>query len=44
MAGIDTIETAITVTSADADMVGTTLFGYTCAANHLFLPAWELLT
>ncbi|MBD2434377.1 MULTISPECIES: N-acetylmannosamine-6-phosphate 2-epimerase [Fischerella] len=44
MADIDTIEAAIAATSVGADMVGTTLFGYTSATNHLSPPAWELLT
>mgnify|MGYP001770877582 CR=1 FL=1 len=44
MADIDTIEAAIAATRAGADMVGTTLFGYTSATNHLSSPAWELLT
>jgi N-acylglucosamine-6-phosphate 2-epimerase len=43
MADVDTIEAAILATKAGADIVGTTLFGYTAATNHLSPPGWELL-
>jgi N-acylglucosamine-6-phosphate 2-epimerase len=38
MADIDTIEAAIAAIAAGADMVVTTLFGYTSTTNHLCLP------
>ncbi len=44
MADIDTIAAAIAAISAGADIVGTTLSGYTCTINHLSPPSWELLT
>lgn len=44
MADVDTIETAIAACQAGADIVGTTLFGYTNATQHLSPPGWELLT
>ncbi|MBR8834029.1 MAG: N-acetylmannosamine-6-phosphate 2-epimerase [Stigonema ocellatum SAG 48.90 = DSM 106950] len=44
MADVDTIEGAIAACAAGADMVGTTLFGYTSATGHLSPPGWELLT
>jgi N-acylglucosamine-6-phosphate 2-epimerase len=43
MADVDTIEAAILATKAGADIVGTTLFGYTAATKHLAPPGWELL-
>ena len=43
MADVDTIEAAIAAGAAGADIVGTTLFGYTAATKHLSPPAWELL-
>jgi len=44
MADVDTIEAAIAAGAAGADLVGTTLFGYTKATKHLSPPAWDLLT
>ncbi len=44
MADVDTIEAAIAARAAGADIVGTTLFGYTEATKHLSPPGWELLT
>ncbi len=43
MADVDTIEAAIAACAAGADIVGTTLFGYTAATKHLSPPGWELL-
>ncbi|MBW4567132.1 MAG: N-acetylmannosamine-6-phosphate 2-epimerase [Tolypothrix carrinoi HA7290-LM1] len=43
MADVDTIEAAVLATKAGADIVGTTLFGYTAATKHLAPPGWELL-
>jgi len=44
MADVDTIEAAITAADAGADLVGTTLYGYTTQTQHLFPPGFELLT
>ncbi|GAB4322133.1 MAG: N-acetylmannosamine-6-phosphate 2-epimerase [Leptolyngbyaceae cyanobacterium] len=44
MADVDTLESAIAAAKAGADMVGTTLFGYTPKTNHLNPPGFELLT
>lgn len=44
MADVDTIESATAAVDAGADIVGTTLFGYTAATKHLTPPGWELLT
>lgn len=44
MADVDTIESAKVAVDAGADIVGTTLFGYTAATKHLTPPGWELLT
>ncbi|MBW4610880.1 MAG: N-acetylmannosamine-6-phosphate 2-epimerase [Hassallia sp. WJT32-NPBG1] len=43
MADVDTIEAASSAIKAGADIVGTTLFGYTGATKHLSPPGWELL-
>jgi N-acylglucosamine-6-phosphate 2-epimerase len=43
MADVDTIEAAALAASAGADIVGTTLFGYTTITKHLSPPGWELL-
>lgn len=43
MADVDTIESAIAATNAGADIVGTTLYGYTKATTHLSPPGFELL-
>jgi len=44
MADVDTIEAAIAAVDAGADLVGTTLYGYTTQTQHLFPPGFELLT
>lgn len=44
MADVDTIESAIAAAQAGADIVGTTLYGYTTQTQHLSPPGWELLT
>ncbi len=44
MADVDTLESAIVAAKAGADIVGTTLFGYTPKTNHLTPPGFELLT
>ena len=43
MADIDTIEAAIAATNAGADIVGTTLYGYTKETKHLSPPGFQLL-
>ncbi|MBW4631813.1 MAG: N-acetylmannosamine-6-phosphate 2-epimerase [Iphinoe sp. HA4291-MV1] len=43
MADVDTIEAARAAVAAGADIVGTTLFGYTASTKHLSPPGWELL-
>lgn len=43
MADVDTITSAKAAVDAGADIVGTTLFGYTAATNNFSPPAWELL-
>ncbi|MUL36461.1 N-acetylmannosamine-6-phosphate 2-epimerase [Gloeocapsopsis dulcis] len=44
MADVDTIESAIASVTAGADIVGTTLYGYTGETAHLSPPGFELLT
>lgn len=44
MADIDTIDAAINAAAAGADIVGTTLYGYTAETKHLSPPGFELLT
>lgn len=44
MADVDTIEAAIASVAAGADVVGTTLYGYTSETTHLAPPGFELLT
>lgn len=44
MADVDTIEAAIAAEAAGADLVGTTLYGYTEATRAWPPPGWELLT
>ena len=44
MADVDTIEAAILAVKAGADIVGTTLFGYTAATKNFSPPGWELLS
>lgn len=43
MADIDTLDAAIAAIEAGADVVGTTLYGYTEATQNLSPPAFELL-
>lgn len=44
MADVDTLENAIAATEAGADLVGTTLYGYTGITKHLSPPGFSLLT
>ncbi len=44
MADVDTIAAAQAAQVAGADIVGTTLYGYTAQTNHLSPPGFELLT
>lgn len=44
MADVDTLEAAIAAEAAGADLVATTLYGYTAQTNHLYPPGFELLT
>lgn len=44
MADVDTIENAIAAAEAGADLVGTTLYGYTEQTQHLSPPGYSLLT
>ena len=44
MADVDTIENAIAAQKAGADLVGTTLYGYTSQTKHRSPPGFELLT
>ena len=44
MADVDTYEAAQLAVNASADIVGTTLFGYTTATQNFSPPGWELLT
>ncbi|MBM0743524.1 putative N-acetylmannosamine-6-phosphate 2-epimerase [Phormidium sp. CLA17] len=43
MADVDTLEAAIAATNAGADLVGTTLYGYTADTQHLKPPGFSLL-
>ena len=43
MADVDTIESAIAAEKAGADIVGTTLYGYTQQTKHLSPPGFDLL-
>lgn len=43
MADVDTLEAALAASAAGADLVSTTLYGYTARTNHLKPPAFELL-
>jgi putative N-acetylmannosamine-6-phosphate epimerase/ribosomal protein S18 acetylase RimI-like enzyme len=43
MADVDTLEAAIAATHAGADLVGTTLYGYTADTQHLKPPGFRLL-
>lgn len=44
MADVDTIESAIASQKAGADLVGTTLYGYTTQTQHLSPPGFDLLS
>ncbi|MEP0910785.1 N-acetylmannosamine-6-phosphate 2-epimerase [Leptolyngbya sp. GB1-A1] len=44
MADVDTLEAALEAAAAGADLVGTTLYGYTSATKHLKPPGFELLS
>ncbi len=44
MADVDTYEAAQLAVNAGADIVGTTLFGYTAETKNFSPPGWELLT
>jgi N-acylglucosamine-6-phosphate 2-epimerase len=44
MADIDNLESAIAAVEAGADIVGTTLYGYTAATKHLSPPGFQLLS
>lgn len=44
MADVDTLEAAIAAAEAGADLVGTTLYGYTAATRPLTPPGFDLLT
>lgn len=44
MADVDTIKNAIAAVEAGADLVGTTLYGYTSQTRHLSPPGYSLLT
>ncbi len=43
MADVDTLESAIRAANAGADLVGTTLYGYTRPTQHLSPPGFDLL-
>ena len=43
MADVDTLEAAIAAVAAGADVVATTLYGYTAQTNHLAPPGFDLL-
>lgn len=44
MADVDTIESAIAAAAAGADIVGTTLYGYTAQTKNFAPPGFDLLT
>lgn len=44
MADVDTIEAAIAAEASGANVVATTLYGYTAQTNHLSPPGFDLLT
>lgn len=44
MADVDTLESAIAAAEAGADLVGTTLYGYTGETRHLSPPGFDLLS
>lgn len=43
MADVDSLESAIAAAEAGADLIGTTLYGYTAATKHLTPPGFDLL-
>jgi len=43
MADVDTLEAAIAASRAGADLIGTTLYGYTAATKHQTPPGFDLL-
>ncbi len=43
MADVDTLEAAIAAANAGADLIGTTLYGYTAETQHLKPPGFGLL-
>lgn len=43
MADVDSLEAAIAAVNAGADVVGTTLYGYTAQTQHLTPPGFDLL-
>jgi N-acylglucosamine-6-phosphate 2-epimerase len=43
MADVDTLESAVAAVDAGADLVGTTLYGYTAQTQHLTPPGFDLL-
>jgi len=43
MADVDSLEAAIAAVKAGADLVGTTLYGYTAQTKHLTPPGFDLL-
>jgi N-acylglucosamine-6-phosphate 2-epimerase len=44
IADVDTIAAAIAAEAAGADLIATTLYGYTAQTQHLSLPGFDLLT
>ncbi|MDX2099507.1 MAG: N-acetylmannosamine-6-phosphate 2-epimerase [Leptolyngbyaceae cyanobacterium bins.59] len=44
MADVDTLEAAIAAAAAGADLIGTTLYGYTESTRHLTPPGFDLLS
>jgi N-acylglucosamine-6-phosphate 2-epimerase len=44
MADVDTLEAAIRAADSGADVIGTTLYGYTESTRHLSPPGFDLLT
>lgn len=44
MADVDTLESAIAAADAGADLIGTTLYGYTAATQHFNPPGFDLLS
>ena len=43
MADVDTLAAAIVAANAGADLIGTTLYGYTAETQHLKPPGFDLL-